>query len=61
MFNFRSPSFKTLGTDRERLTNEKMIEMMLAEPRLIRRPVVRIGGKVFFGADVNVLKDVIAL
>ncbi len=59
MFNFRSPSFKKLGMDREKLTDDKMIEMMLAEPRLIRRPVVQIDKKIYFGADVNVLKDVL--
>jgi len=61
MFNFRSPSFKKLGMAREKLTNDKMTEMMLAEPRFIRRPVVQIGRKVFFGAGVNVLKDLIGL
>ncbi|MRR17626.1 MAG: hypothetical protein EG826_14350 [Deltaproteobacteria bacterium] len=47
MFNFRSPSFKKLGADREKLTNEKLIEMMLREPRFIRRPIVQIGRKIF--------------
>jgi len=61
MFNFRSPGFKKLGTDREKLTNDKMMEMMLAEPRFIRRPIVRIGRKIFFGAGVNVLKDLMGL
>lgn len=61
MFNFRSPSFRKMGMNREKLTNDKMIEMMLAEPRFIRRPVVQIGRKIFFGADVNALKDVISL
>lgn len=61
MFNFRSPGFKKLGGDREKLTNKKMIDMMLREPRFIRRPVVQIGRKIFFGASVNVLKDEIGL
>jgi len=51
MFNFRSPSFKKLDLDREKLSDNDLIELMLAEPRLVRRPVVRIGQKVYFGAN----------
>jgi arsenate reductase-like glutaredoxin family protein len=32
---------------------------MLKEPRLIRRPVVKIGGKVYFGASAEKLADII--
>ncbi len=59
MFNFRSPSFKTLGAERDKLTNKELIEHMLKEPRLIRRPVVRIGTDVYFGADSKFLATII--
>ena len=59
MFNFRSPSFKKLGLDREKLTDGELIDFMLKEPRLIRRPVVRIADKVYFGADKSVLEGII--
>jgi arsenate reductase-like glutaredoxin family protein len=59
MFNFRSPSFAKLGLDRDKLTNDELIELMLKEPRLVRRPVVRIDGSVYFGADVKALKSLI--
>jgi arsenate reductase-like glutaredoxin family protein len=55
MFNFRSPSFKKTGMDRSNLDDSDLIELMLREPRLIRRPLVRIGDGVFFGADSKVL------
>jgi arsenate reductase len=55
MFNFRSPSFKQLGFEREKLSDEELIDLMLKEPRLVRRPVVRIDGKVYFSADKSVL------
>jgi len=55
MFNFRSPSFKKIGMDRNRLEDSDLIKLMLREPRLIRRPLVRIGDGVFFGADSKVL------
>ncbi|MBN1380773.1 MAG: hypothetical protein JXA41_03760 [Deltaproteobacteria bacterium] len=55
MFNFRSPSFKKLGVEKDKLSEDDLIRLMLEEPRLIRRPVVRMGGKVYFGADSKVL------
>jgi arsenate reductase/regulatory protein spx len=59
MFNFRSPSFKKLGLDREKLSDGELIDLMLKEPRLVRRPVVRIGDNVYFSADKSVLEGVL--
>ena len=59
MFNFRSPSFKQLGLDRYKLTDNELIDLMLKEPRFVRRPVVRIGDKVYYGADRSVLEGLI--
>jgi len=59
MFNFRSPSFKGLALDREKIGNDQLVELMLKEPRLVRRPVVRIGKEVFFGADSKRLADIL--
>jgi arsenate reductase-like glutaredoxin family protein len=59
MFNFRSPSFKKLGVEREKLSNSDIIELMLKEPRLVCRPVVRMDNKVVFGADKSVLERLI--
>lgn len=55
MFNQRSPSVKSMGLVPDKLTDDKLIDLMLQEPRLVRRPVVRIGGKTYFGADSKVL------
>ena len=60
MFNFRSPSFKKLGIDRDKLNNNELVGLMLKEPRLVRRPVVRINGKVYFSADKSVLEGLIS-
>ena len=60
MFNFRSPSFKQLGLEGKKLSDRELIELMLKEPRFVRRPVVRIGNKVYFGADVKVLENLIS-
>jgi len=59
MFNFRSPSFKKLGLEREKLDDDQLIDLMLKEPRLVRRPVVRVENEVYFGADKAVLESVI--
>jgi arsenate reductase-like glutaredoxin family protein len=59
MFNFKSPGFKKLGVDKDSLSDEKLIDLMLEEPRLVRRPVVRIDGEVYFSAGVPVLEKLI--
>ena len=58
MFSFRSPSFKSLGLDPSKLENNDLIDLMLKEPRLIRRPIVKIGPNVYFGADSKVLSEI---
>jgi arsenate reductase-like glutaredoxin family protein len=59
MFNFKSPSFKKTGLDSSKLSDEELVNLMLNEPRLIKRPVVRIGKKVYFSANDRVLKEII--
>ena len=59
MFNFKSPSFKQVGKSQEELVQDDLIELMLKEPRLVRRPVVRIDGKVYFSANASVLKNLL--
>ena len=59
MFSFRSPSFKALGLDQNKLSDNDLINLMLKEPRLIRRPIARIGKKVYFGADGKMLAEII--
>ena len=59
IFSFRSPSFKALGLDQAKLADDDLINLMLKEPRLIRRPIVKIGKKVYFGADSKVLAEIL--
>ncbi len=59
MFNFKSPSFKELGLGRENLSDDDLIGLMLKEPRLVRRPVVRIGDEVYFSAGTAVLEGLV--
>lgn len=60
MFSFKSPSFKALGLDPAKLKDNDLINLVLKEPRLIRRPVVRIGRKVYFGADSRKLEEILS-
>ncbi len=59
IFNFRSPRFKKMGLEENTLTDDELIELLLEEPRFIRRPVVRIGKNVYFGANTKVLKEIV--
>jgi arsenate reductase len=59
MFNFKSPSFKKLGLERDKLSDSELIDLMLKEPRLVRRPVVRINDAVYYSADRSVLEGLI--
>jgi len=59
MFNFRSPSFKKLGLNKDNLHDDELIELMLKEPRFLKRPVAQIDDRVYFGANARVLEEVL--
>jgi arsenate reductase-like glutaredoxin family protein len=50
---------KTQGLQPGKLNDDELIDQMLKEPRLIRRPVVRIGEEIYFGADSKMLGNVL--
>jgi len=58
MFSFRSPSFKSLGLDQANLKDKDLIDLMLKEPRLIRRLIVKVDRKVYFGVDSKALAEI---
>ena len=49
MFSWRSPSAKQYRDRRGELTDDELIDLMLEEPRLVRRPILIVGNKVLFG------------
>ena len=51
VFSWNSPSFKKLGLDRDSLSDDRLVAMMLEEPRLIRRPLVLADGNLVQGRD----------
>jgi arsenate reductase-like glutaredoxin family protein len=56
IFSWNSPSFKKLGVTRDDLEDGRLIQLMLDEPRLIRRPLVQVGGEVFVGTDKEAMR-----
>ena len=56
IFARRSPSLKKLGLADQDLSDERMVSLMLQEPRLVRRPLVRIGGQLLVGANLKAVE-----
>ena len=56
IFARRSPSLKQMGLAVQELTDEKKVELMLQEPRLVRRPLVNLGGKLLVGANLKAVE-----
>ncbi|OPY86585.1 MAG: ArsC family protein [Smithella sp. PtaU1.Bin162] len=46
--------------DQINLDDSDLIDLMLKEPRLIRRPIVKIGKKIYFGADGKTLAEILS-
>ena len=51
MFARRSPSLKKLGLADQDLSDERMVSLMLQEPRFIRRPLTQIGDRLVAGGS----------
>lgn len=56
LFSWNSPSFKALGRPADSLTDDEMIQLMLEEPRLIRRPLVILNGQLVIGGSQKALE-----
>ena len=51
LFSWRSPSFKKLGLEKSNMAASEMLDLMIAEPRLIKRPIVMYQGKRFVTSE----------
>lgn len=40
IFAFASPSFRKLGRDPDQLTDAELVDLVLGEPRFLRRPLL---------------------
>lgn len=60
IFARRSPSLKQMGLANQDLSEDEMVDLMLQEPKLVRRPLIRVGDQVFAGGSGSVLDSVVA-
>ena len=58
VFSWRSPSARKLGLDRDTATADELIRLMLDEPRLIRRPLIQVDGRLVVGTDKKAMAEV---
>ena len=59
-FSWRSPSFRKMGLNRDDLTKDRMLELMVTEPRLIRRPLVLTAdGDLIVGTDKKAMAQLL--
>jgi arsenate reductase-like glutaredoxin family protein len=60
IFAKRSPSLKQMGLAGQQLSEDEMVRLMLQEPKLVRRPMMRVGDQLFVGGGASVLDSVVA-
>ena len=60
IFAKRSPSLKQMGLAGQELSEDEMVRLMLQEPKLVRRPMMRVGGQLFVGGAAAVLDSVVS-
>ena len=60
IFARRSPSLKQMGLADQDLSEDEIIGLMLQEPKLVRRPLIRVGDQLFTGGSASVLDSVVS-
>lgn len=57
VFSWRSPSARKLGLDKNTAPADELISLMVGEPRLIRRPLIQVGGRLIVGTDKKAMAE----
>ena len=57
IFSWRSPAVAKLEVDPASMGDDGLIALMLKEPRLIRRPLFRVGSNLIIGANPDALAN----
>ena len=60
IFARRSPSLQKLGLADKELSDDEMIKLMLQEPKLVRRPLLKVGNRLIVGAGSAAVAEAIA-
>ena len=58
VFSWRSPSARALNLNRDAVSADELIRLMVEQPRLIRRPLIRTGGRLMVGTDKAAMAEV---
>ena len=59
MFSWKSPSSKPFRELRGKTTDDELIELMVEQPRLIRRPILTDGDQIVFGFNQDAYDEII--
>ena len=51
MFNFKSVAFKKSGLDPDALSDDRLLGLLVEEPRYFRRPLAVIDGRLMAGTN----------
>jgi arsenate reductase/regulatory protein spx len=57
-FSYNSPSFRKMGLDRDQISDDQLLKMMVDEPRLVRRPLIHSGDELVIGTDKKAMARV---
>ena len=60
IFARRSPSLKKMGLADKVLSDDEMVKLMLQEPKLVRRPLIKVGNKLMVGGGTAAVEEAIA-
>ena len=60
LFSWRSPSFRKLQMDKTTLEPQDLVRLMAQEPRLIRRPMFRVGDRLVVGGGKKAIDSVLS-
>jgi arsenate reductase-like glutaredoxin family protein len=60
IFARRSPSLKKMGMADRELSDDEMVKLMLREPKLVRRPLLKVGGKLMAGSGNAAVEEAVA-
>jgi len=60
IFARRSPSLKKMSLADKDLSDDEMVKLMLQEPKLIRRPLIKVGDKLMVGGGTAAVEAAIA-
>ena len=60
VFSWRSPSFRKMNLDKDTLEPQDLVKLMAQEPRLIRRPMFRIGDRLVVGGGKKAIESILS-